>query len=150
MISIISSKLGALFFPIFFIARVTCFTFIFRGHSITNSSLLSSSLNCSLIHKAFILLISILSLVIGTSFHSIYPSYACFQHSASAIGPEIMFNMNYLLLYLEKVCKHLCQFLGSSWISGFLTLLLKYSSANFLKDALVFSLVHSSNSSFSF
>ena len=110
------------------------------------SSLLSISLNYSLIQVAFIWSISNGSLIYYTSSHSITSSNAYFHYLISAIGPFCVFSRVLWFLYLEKICKHLCQFLGSFYISGSFILLVKYSFANLFLASLTFSYVHSVSS----
>ena len=128
--SVIPSKLIAFFVPILFITSNTSLALTCIGLLQIYSYSPNSSLKCYLIHWAFIWSIITLSLIYSTCSHSIWPSLAYFHWLIFATGPFYVFRIVDFCLYLAKVWIHLCQFLGSSYISGFFILLLKYSFAN--------------------
>ena len=144
MLSIIPSKLGALFLPILFIAFSVSFAFIVYPCSIILSYSPSSSLKCSFIHFPCILSISLPSLICSTSIHSLSPFSASCHYYVSAIGPLFRFSIPFLFLYLPNIYKQLWKFLGSSAILGSFILSVKYSSAISFFALMVFSLFHTS------
>ena len=107
-----------------------------------NSLIVPKKEFCSLFWKKSKILSRIISgsLSCSTSSHSISWFYAFFHLSRFAIGPVNVLSIRVFSLYFEKICRHLCQFLGSFCISGFVMYLGSIHSQIFLRIRLYLSL----------